>query len=412
MSRRELVIVQGRREKASKLRRIKFKRRNLILLAVSMFFANVAFGVAFPYLGVYMKLLSGSLFAVGLLSVAFNLTSTVFQYPFGYLSDRSGKRKVFISLGLFSTGLFYALIPLASTPLALLILRTLQGALGSAMTPAHSALIAELSTRVGSAYGLFGSIENAGYMLGNFLGGMLVNLIGIEGIFTFAGMLLMISAGIVLLLRERPRPKRLPRGLILVQEGRESERVVFSGPAIGRLMKGSLGIFYLTVLLIMVASGQVYSVVSVYFEENFGKEWVGILFGVDSLAAAVSGYYLGRLIDKYGAKRFYLTAILGYSFVFLGYAYAKNPFLMLLVSILSGLKWSMTLSSSSTYVAVKVKAGERGQAMGLLNAMMSLGWVLGPLFGGYLSGISFELNFLTTLIPLGIAFLLASRLPE
>lgn len=85
---------------------------------------------------------------------------------------------------------------------------------------------------------------------------------------------------------------------------------------------------------------------------------------------------------------------------------------MLLESILSGLKWSMTLSSSSTYVAVKVKAGERGQAMGLLNAMMSLGWVLGPLFGGYLSGISFELNFLTTLIPLGIAFLLASRLPE
>ncbi len=49
--------------------------------------------------------------------------------------------------------------------------------------------------------------------------------------------------------------------------------------------------------------------------------------------------------------------------------------------------------------------------MGLLNAMMSLGWVVGPLLGGYFSGISFTLNFVSTLIPLGLAFVLALRLP-
>ncbi|NJE85086.1 MFS transporter [Thermococcus sp. CX2] len=412
MSRRELVVTQGRREKAGKVRRIRIKRRNVVLLAVGMFLANVAFGMAFPYLSVYMRLLGGGMLMVGLLSVAFNLTSTVFQYPFGYLSDRTHNRKAFISFGLFSTGAIYALMAFVSTPIALLVLRTVQGTFGSAMMPAHSALIAELSTRVGSAYGLFGSIENAGYMLGNFIGGFIIKYVGIRGIFLIAGALLVLSSAIVLLLRERPRPKRAPRKLILVQEGRESEKATFQGAAFKRLMRGHLGLFYLTVLLVMIASGQVYSVVSVYFEETFGSEWVGLLFGIDSLAAALSGYLLGKLIDRYGAKKFYLLAIAGYAIAFLGYAFAKSLPIMVAVAILSGVKWAMTLGASSTYVATKVKAVERGQAMGLLNAVMSLGWVIGPFIGGYLSSMSFELNFTSTLVPLGLAFLLAVRLPE
>lgn len=44
--------------------------------------------------------------------------------------------------------------------------------------------------------------------------------------------------------------------------------------------------------------------------------------------------------------------------------------------------------------------------------MMSLGWVVGPLIGGYLSEISFPLNFFSTVVPLSIAFVLALRLPE
>ncbi|AFL95576.1 major facilitator superfamily permease 11 [Thermococcus cleftensis] len=408
---RERAILQGRREKAGKLRRLKVKRKNVLLLAVSMFLANVSFGMAFPYLSVYMRLIGGTMLMVGLLSVAFNLTSTAFQYPFGYLSDSTRNRKGFIALGLFSTGFFYALMALVSTPLALLALRTAQGALGSAMMPAKSALIAELSTRIGSAYGLFSTVENAGYMSGNFLGGFLVKRIGIRGIFVLSGVLLAVSAVIALAMRERPRPKRAPRLLLIPQEGRESDRATVGKKALGRLMRGHLGTFYLSVLLMMIASGQVYSVVPVYFGETFGEEWVGLLFGIDSLAAALSGYYIGRLIDRYGAKRFYLLSIAGYGIAFLGYAFAESIYLMLPVAFLSGVKWSMTLNSASTYVAERVRVSERGQGMGLLNAMMSLGWVLGPLLGGYLSGISFTLNFVSTLIPLGLAFVLAIRLP-
>jgi MFS family permease len=359
-----------------------------------------------------MRLLGASMFTVGLLSVAFNLTSTVFQYPFGWLSDTSKNRKGFIAFGAASIGLFYTMMAFTTAPVHVLLLRTLQGAFGSAMTPAHSALISELSARAGSIFGLFNSIENAGYMVGNFVGSVIVEYFGIRSLFIISGSLLFLSAFIALLIRERPSGRRSLLGMILVQEGRESWRATVGGSALRKLMRGSMGLFYLTVFLVMVASGQFYSVSSVYFKEVFGEWSVGVLFGIESLAAALTGYFLGRLIDRYGAKRFYLVSIAGYAMAFVLYAIVRNVWLAFGVAFLSGIKWILTINSTSAYVAEKVGVSERAQGMGLLNAMMSLGWVIGPLIGGYLSGISFQLNFISTTLPLSIAFLLALRLPE
>ncbi|CAI1492392.1 Permeases of the major facilitator superfamily [Thermococcus nautili] len=411
MSKRELVVTQGKREKTLKLKKLRVKRRNVVILAVAMFIANVAFGMAFPYLSVYMRLLGASMFMVGLLSVAFNLTSTVFQYPFGWLSDSTGNRKGFIAFGVASIGFFYIVMAFVGSATSVLILRTLQGVFGSAMTPAHSALISELSTRAGSIFGLFNSIENAGYMVGNFLGSAIVGYLGVRKLFLISGLLLFVSAGIVLLIRERPTGRRSLLGMILVQEGRESWRATVKGSAFKRLMRGHLGLFYVTVFLVMIASGQFYSVSSVYFKETFGEWSVGVIFGIESLAAALTGYFLGKLIDRHGAKRFYLIAIAGYGLAFLLYAVVRNVWLVFGIAFLSGVKWVLTINLTSAYVAQNVKVSERAQGMGLLNAMMSLGWVVGPLIGGYLSGISFQLNFMSTLIPLGLAFLLALRLP-
>ncbi|AMQ18264.1 MFS transporter [Thermococcus peptonophilus] len=412
MPKREKAVLQGKRERTLKFKKLRVKRRNIVILAVSMFIANVAFGMAFPYLSVYMQYLGATMFMVGLLSVAFNLTSTIFQYPFGWLSDATRNRKGFIALGTASIGLFYAVMAFVSSPVQVLFLRTLQGIFGSAMTPAHSALISELSTRAGSIFGLFNSIENAGYMVGNFIGSAMVEYLGIKSLFVISGLLLFLSAGIVLLIRERPAGRRSLMGMILVQEGRESWRATVKSSAFKKLMRGYLGLFYFTVFLVMVASGQFYSVSSVYFKEAFGEWSVGVLFGIESLAAALTGYFLGRLIDRYGAKKFYLMAVFGYALVFILYAIVRNVWLAFGIAFLSGIKWILTINSTSAYVAQKVSVSERAQGMGLLNAMMSLGWVVGPLIGGYLSGISFQLNFFSTVVPLSIAFILALRLPE
>ncbi len=409
---REKAVMQALRERVGKFNAKQKRRRNIVLFAIGMFLANVSWGIAFPYLSVYMRIIGGTMLFVGLLSVVFNITSTVFQYPFGYLSDKTQKRKPFIAFGVFSSGLIYVFMALVSSPILLLTLRAFQGALTSAMMPAHSALISELSTRVGSAFGFFSSVENAGYMLGNFLGSFIVEYFGIKGAFFVAFLFAILGTLFVLMISERVRPKKRDFGIIAVQEGRESDKVTFEGAAFRKFMHGNLKFFYISVLLVMIASGEVYSVLSVYFGELFGERWVGILFGVDSLAAAVSAILIGKLIDRYGAKIFYILSIIGYMAVFISYTFATSLWLMVAVCVFSGIKWSMTVSSASTYVALKVKASEKAQAMGLLNAMMSLGWVIGPMLGGYLAGISFRIMFISTLIPLSLALLLTLKLQE
>lgn len=402
---REQSLLQIIKERAAKISIRKRKKRNLLLLAISMFLANVSWGIAYPYLGVYMKALGGSLFLVGLLSVAFNLTSSIAQYPFGYLSDKTGRRKPFIAFGIFSSGIAYLFVIFATTPSALLGIRILQGVLSSSIFPAHTAFITELSVmeKVGSTFGFFNFVENMGYMLGNFVGSGIVKVLGIKSAFIISALISIVSAGIVMLIKETPHQTSHSEGLILTQESRESERVIFEGNAFKSLLKGKLGIFYLSVLFAMIASGQVYSVLSVYFEERFGSQWVGILFGVDSLAAALSAPFIGRAIDKKGAKKIFILSLVGYMVVFYGYGAVKSINLMIALSILSGVKWSAFVSAASAYVALKTEDRIRAQAMGMLNTMMSIGWVVGPLIGGYLSEISFGLNFLSSLVPLALA---------
>ncbi|MDK2783153.1 MAG: hypothetical protein PWQ32_742 [Thermococcaceae archaeon] len=402
---REQSLLQIIKERAAKISIRKRKKRNLLLLAISMFLANVSWGIAYPYLGVYMKALGGSLFLVGLLSVAFNLTSSIAQYPFGYLSDKTGRRKPFIAFGIFSSGIAYLFVIFATTPSALLGIRILQGVLSSSIFPAHTAFITELSVmeKVGSTFGFFNFVENMGYMLGNFVGSGIVKVLGIKSAFIISALISIVSAGIVMLIKETPHQTSHSEGLILTQESRESERVIFKGSAFKSLLKGKLGIFYLSVLFAMIASGQVYSVLSVYFEERFGSQWVGILFGVDSLAAALSAPFIGKAIDKKGAKKIFILSLVGYMVVFYGYGAVKSINLMIALSILSGVKWSAFVSAASAYVALKTEDRIRAQAMGMLNTMMSIGWVVGPLIGGYLSEISFGLNFLSSLVPLALA---------
>ncbi|AEC52197.1 multidrug resistance protein [Pyrococcus sp. NA2] len=406
---REATLIQGIREKTGKVRRNTIKR-NILFFAVGMFFADMAWGIGYPYLSVYMKLIGGSMLFVGLLSVVYNLTSTVFQYPFGYLSDKSGKRKPFIILGVLSSGTTYCFAALITTPILLLALRAFQGTIGASLAPARSALISELSPRVGSMFGFFNFVENMGFMAGNFLGGYAVKSFGIKSAFIITSIISLVSLVFLLQIRERGRPRGNLNGIIIVKEGRESEKVELRGLAFKKLMAGKLGIFYISVLLAMMASGEVYSTVSVYFQEKFGEEYVGFLFGIDSLAAAIGSLFVGRLIDKYGEKVFYRLAIIGYILTFLGYTFANSVFLMSLVSILSGIKWAMLTSASSTYVAKRVPLSERGQGMGLLSTMMTLGWVIGPLLGGFLADkFGFTMMLYSTVPVLLLGFILTLK---
>ena len=114
---------------------------------------------------------------IGLVLSLFGLLNS-FGQPFtGRLSDRSGRRKLFILVGLVVFGVSSAFYPFVTSYEAVLTIRALQG-LGAAFTiPGTIALVNEYSradTERGGNFGVFNSFRLAGFGFGPIVAGLLV----------------------------------------------------------------------------------------------------------------------------------------------------------------------------------------------------------------------------------------------
>jgi EmrB/QacA subfamily drug resistance transporter len=115
---------------------------------------------------------------------AYALTLAAFLLTAGSLSDRFGRRRVFV-LGLVVFTLSSAACGLANTPLALNIARAVQGTGGAMMFATSLALIAQAfrGKDRGVAFGVFGGVIGAAVAVGPVVGGVITSGIGWEWIF-------------------------------------------------------------------------------------------------------------------------------------------------------------------------------------------------------------------------------------
>ncbi len=354
--------------------------RKLIYLSVAFLFANMGWGMAWPYLPNLIKLLGGSILYVALLSTLFNLTSSFGQYFWGRRSDASGKRKPYALLGLFSSGFFFILIGISGSAISVLILRTFQGFFVSSQTPAISALVSELSTNVGRGFGTFNMFSNIGFMLGNFIGGFVVSHYGTRHVFLASSVPFFIALIMILFFKEEARKIEDLRPLYRYDR---PGRTVFSWTKSAEFIKRNrnIVIFTISIFILMLSSGMVYSYLSLLLEARFGKDFVGYYYGIDGLFASFFIYPFGYLADRYGSKAVTLFGLVAYALTYLLYYISTTPFMIILTAAISGAKWASYFNSINAYVSRMSTREERATALGVLNSGISMGWVIGPLIG-------------------------------
>ena len=152
-----------------------------------------------------------------------------------------------------------------------------------------------------------------------------------------------------------------------------------------------------TVLIDMMAIGLIVPVLPLIVgtftaspaEQTFWFGAVAFSFGIANFFGSP---VLGALSDRYGRRPVLLIGFCGLALSFIVTGLATALWMLLVVRLFSGAMQS-NISVANAYVADITAPAERAKAFGKLGAMLGMGFILGPVIGGLLGGISLHLPF-------------------
>lgn len=169
--------------------------------------------------------------------------------------------------------------------------------------------------------------------------------------------------------------------------------------------KKSLYGLCLVIFPLMVCSGMVYSILPLYVSGELGASprHIGLLYMVGATAGAILAPFLGKLSDKFGRRRVLLLSMGGFAAAFALYAVIKNYSEAFPIYALEGASWAALGATVPAFIADIVPAEDRGWAMGIYERTWSVGWIIGPLLGGFLADtIGFRITFIAGAALIGI----------
>ena len=162
--------------------------------------------------------------------------------------------------------------------------------------------------------------------------------------------------------------------------------------------KNAFAFVIVTVALDMLAFGIFIPVMPAYMEEltHLGAEdavrIAGFLMVTFGLVNFITMPTIGNLSDRFGRRPVLLVSVAGLCIDFLIMAFANSLFMLFIGRALAGLT-SATYSTANSYIADVTEPEERGRAFGMIGAAFGIGFILGPVIGGFLGEIHIRLPF-------------------
>ncbi|MBI3380269.1 MFS transporter [Candidatus Gottesmanbacteria bacterium] len=172
-------------------------------------------------------------------------------------------------------------------------------------------------------------------------------------------------------------------------------------------------LIFLIVVVNFLGYGIVFPILPLLTEQYGGDPIIsGFLIAIFSLMQVISMPILGRLSDRYGRKPMLLFSLWGTVFSFALMGLTHSIFWLMVARIIDGISGG-NLSIAQAYIADVTDKKGRAGGMGVLAAGISVGFIFGPLWGGFFSKISLAAPFIAATILTVISVLLTQFfLPE
>ena len=355
------------------------------------------------------ELVSGATFGLtevaitGVVLSLFGLVNSPLQPFTGRLSDRAGRRKVFVLAGLVLIGVASFAYSLASAYWHLVGLRVLQGVAGALIIPTTVALVNDLASDAnrGGNMGTYNTFRLVGFGVGPVAAGAVISagpyavavggtsflVNGFHAAFYVATATASISFALVSLLVRDPDVPETDAGEALLDGFSVRDR---SGRGmLDPVFTLGLASFFMAVGIALFATlGDIVNERLAQGATMFGLQFAAFILAQIPLQAPI-----GRATDLYGRKRFIvlgMALLVPTTFV---QGIVLDSWLMLGARLAQGVAGAMVFAPALALAGDLAPAGRSGGTLSVLTMAFGFGVALGPLASGFLVAFGFVVPF-------------------
>lgn len=400
---------------------------------VSYLLSNVSSGLTSPLIPLFIVVyLHASVVDVGTISSIASAASVPALILWGNLSDRIGKRKVFLVVGFVGSFLSLLLILITSTIGMYALTLVIYQILAMASTPVATLLILEstVEKKWPNVMSSFNIVSYVGLVAGLAVGTILLNMYGNSNTH-FLPELYLISAFIYLaagisavVLLPEPK-KKIPRyssRLSRYYFFRTVEKIRFfpgqvihtvSFRKVGKKLAPRTKMYIFYTCFLMFGFQLFFIPFPVFMLDRLrGTETeIFVMYMLNNVASAIAFKLTGRMIHVMGVSRtlsialFSRVGIIGFSavisFALVGYEYSAA--LAIIAYTLMGFFWSFISISWVTSISKLAVPENRGKAVGYYNSFLGVGQIGSGVVSGY---IAFTLGYSAVFMVAALAVLI------
>jgi len=142
--------------------------KNVFLLGITSFLNDFSSEMIMPILPMFLLSLGGGGFVVGVVGGLRDSLSSLLKVIFGHISDRTGRRKVYVTSGYITSSLFKLLLALSKAWQHVLLFTSLERVGKGMRTAARDAIIADsIPTERGRGFGIHRALDTSGAVAGS-----------------------------------------------------------------------------------------------------------------------------------------------------------------------------------------------------------------------------------------------------
>jgi MFS family permease len=348
---------------------------DVLKLGLVSFLTDLSSEMIFSVFAIFFTTVAGASVALlGVVEGLADLSASSLNYYAGWLSDRTGKRKIFVLIGYAFSTLAKLILLVSSSITGLTIFRVIERLGKGFRGPPRDAWLSAVADKGsrGYAFGVHKALDKSGAVLGPLVAYVLLSWLG-DGASTYRILFWMALVPAVLgvvalsLIKDQPAPAR-PR-----ESMRQTWHSLSPGFKRYLISAGLFSLAYFSFGFLMLRAHSV----------GFSVKDTVLLYAMFNIACVIAAPLIGKLGDRVGRPKMIMLGYATYLVMSLGFAFASTRWEIVVLFLMYGMFYAIDEAQNKAFI-VDLEAERRGSAIGMYNFVTGTIYLPASLIAGAL----------------------------